>query len=41
MDGNTCLAVIYAFYEMFFGLTERYRSNDGWKYLSGSHLCIL
>ena len=36
MDGNTCLAVIYAFYEICFGLTEHYRSNEGRKYLSGS-----
>jgi hypothetical protein len=36
MDGNTCLAVIFAFYEIFFWLAEHNRSNDGQKYLSGS-----
>lgn len=36
MDGNTCVAVVYAFYEICFCLAEHYRSNDGQKYLSGS-----
>ena len=39
--GPSLILSIYAFYGICFGLAEHYRWNDGHKYMSGSHFCIL